>query len=786
MWRRQDSDKKGWTLRSILFGLFPGLFCFTFFFFSQPISQLGGEAPFRRSLRARPPTLTEAPASRPLDWPRGWGPLRERGVAPLWNTLRTDPRGRPLGTCGAREKDERANLLLITIDTLRADRLSCYSSPDLKTPNIDGLAQIGTLFSRAFAHTPTTLPSHANILLGVTPPTHGIRANAYFKVRPGSPTLPGYLNSYGYSSGAFVGGYPLDSKFGLGRDFDTYDDDFAGVGSKKRSVLERKAEAVIERALAWLRGQRPPWFLWIHCYDPHDPYEPPPPFDSRYKRQPYDGEVAYVDYSLGRLVSYLRENGGFDDTLVILTGDHGESLGEHGELTHGCFAYNATLWVPLIIVRPGGKSARADQPVSHIDLFPTICDLLRIDKPPFLQGVSLLPAMEGKTLPERPIYFESLDPHYSKGWAPLRGFIQGRDKFIESPIPELYDLDSDFVELKNLAKNSASAEARRQLSQIVKSLSLPGEMNPPQGIDREAQEKLKSLGYVSASSPQDSRKGSYGPEDDVKVLLPLYNRTLEAMDLYKKKRISEAVQLLEGIIAERGDFTIAYYDLAIIHKETGKLASALAVLKKGLEAAPENYDLFFEYASCLLASGQLEETIRLIGGNRFREMDYDPAIWLNLGVAHSSRGELESGIAAYEKALTLDPDSATTFNNLGAAYHHLALKTKDQTAFHKSIESFKKAIERDPDYASPYNGLGTAYRLSGNLDGAIFCWENALELNPDLDPVYYSLGLAYLEKGETPKGLEYLERYKSRTAHFLSPGERKKLEELIQKFRQKR
>jgi arylsulfatase A-like enzyme/Tfp pilus assembly protein PilF len=684
-----------------------------------------------------------------------------------------------------KNEGKRINLLLITIDTLRPDRLGCYSSPHLKTPNIDSMAEMGTLFSRAFAHTPTTLASHANMLLGVTPLSHGVRANAYFVVRQESTTLAGYLKSYGYSSGAFVGGYPLDSKFGLGRDFDAYDDDFAGLGYKKRAVLERRAEVVIDRALGWLRIQKSPWFLWVHCYDPHDPYEPPPPFDTPHKKQPYDGEVAYVDYSLGKLLSYLKENNGFDTTLVILTGDHGESLGEHGELTHGCFAYNATLWVPLIIILPGGKNGRVDQQVSHIDLFPTVCDVLQIDKPHFLQGVSLLPAMVGKALPKRPIYFESLDPHYSKGWAPLRGFIAGRDKFIDSPIPEHYNLDNDFAELKNLAEKKAMAEAAGQLGQIVRRLSPSDEMKRPERTDREALEKLGSLGYVSASSPQDSKKDNFGPEDDVKVLLPFYNRALEAMDLYRKAKTAEAVKLLEGIIAERKDFTTAHYDLALIYKETGKLTNALGVLKKGLAAVPENYDLFFEYTSCLLAAAQHDEVIKMMGTNRFREMDYDPAIWLNLGVAHSSRGDLENGIAAYEKALAIDQKNATVHNNLGAAYYYLSLKTEDQRAFHKSVESFKKSIELDADYASPYDGLGTAYRLAGNLDGAIYCWEKALELEPDLDQVYYSLGLTYFDKGETPKALECLKEYQKRSAHLLPLRERKKIEELIQKFRQK-
>ncbi len=245
------------------------------------------------------------------------------------------------------------NLLLITIDTLRPDRLSCYSSPYLKTPNIDSLAEKGFLFSRAFAHTPTTLSSHTNILLGVTPLYHGVRANANFVVPKEFLTLAGHLKSYGYSTGAIVGGYPLDSKFGLTQGFDTYDDDFTGSGPKKSALLERKAEAVVDKALSWLKERPSPWFLWIHCYDPHDPYEPPAPFSVQYKKQPYDGEVAYVDFALGKLLSYLQEHKLFGSTLIVLTGDHGESLGQHGELTHGYLAYNTTLWIPLIIVAPG-------------------------------------------------------------------------------------------------------------------------------------------------------------------------------------------------------------------------------------------------------------------------------------------------------------------------------------------------------------------------------------------------------------------------------------------------
>ena len=683
------------------------------------------------------------------------------------------------------KKEGRLNFLLITIDTLRPDRLSCYSSQHLKTPNIDGLSEKGILFSRAFAHTTTTLASHTNILLGLTPPYHGIHGNATFVVRKEFLTLAGHLKSFGYSTGAFVGGYPLASRFGLTQGFDIYDDDFARQDFKKPPVLGRKAEVVINKALRWLNTQESPWFLWIHCFDPHDPYMPSAPFNVQYKNQPYDGEVAYVDFTLGKLFSYMNENKLFDNTLLIFTGDHGESLGQHGELTHGYVAYNTTLWIPLIIVFPGANQSRVEQYVSHIDIFPTACDVLHIPKPPFLQGISLLPAMEGKNLPKRPIYFESMDPYYSKGWAPLYGFIDGREKYIESPIPELYDLQNDFDELTNLAERKELGGYKKQVEQIVKGLSSPEGIKAEERVDPETLEKLKSLGYVSSLSSPDSRKEVFGPEDDVKVLLPFYKRAIEAMDLYQNGKVKEGIEVLNGIIKERKDFYLAYYDLGIVYRETGRLKDALAVLKQGLERLPSNYEIFHNYVSYLLDAAQYDEVIKLVSEKKLRAMEYDPGIWLNLGVAYSNKADLENARMVYEKSLALDKKNPVIYNNLGWDYYYLTLKTKDQRIFQKCVESFKKAIELDPKYVSSYNGLGEAYRLADNLDGAIYCWEKALQLKPDFDQALYSLGLAYFDKGETAKALGYFTQYKERYSQLLTPEESKELDDLIQKCKQK-
>ncbi len=680
-------------------------------------------------------------------------------------------------------EEGRLNFLLITVDTLRADRLSCYSSEHLLTPNIDSLAEKGILFSRAFANTSTTLPSHANILLGTTPLYHGVRENANFIVREEFLTLAEHLKSYGYNTGAFVGAYPLDSRFGLAQGFDIYDDNYGFRKLQSVSYEQRKADVVVDNALEWLKSQDSPWFLWIHCFDPHDPYEPPEPFKTQYENHLYNGEVAFVDFVLGKIFRYMEENNYFDKTLTIFTGDHGESLGQHGEMTHGYFAYNTTTWIPLIIAFPDIKQGQVDQYVSHLDMFPTVCDVLRLEKPSFLQGVSLLPAIKGKKLSKKPIYFESMYPYYSRGWAPLKGFIYDREKFIDSPIPELFDLDEDFNELKNLAERKSLDRYRKQLERIIKIQSTPESYKAQKRTDRESLERLRSLGYVS--SFQISKKESFGPEDDVKILLPFHNKALRAMEHYKNGEVNEGIKLLKEIITERKDVDIAYYHLATLYKQKGRLKDALEVLKQGIENLPLSYEIFFAYVSDLLSAGQFDEVIKVFSEKSLRQTELDPAIWICLGVAYSSEGDFKKAITAYEKALSLDNRYPVIYNNLGSVYLSIFLQTKDKKAYQKSLENFKKAIELDPNYPSAYNGLGAVYRHVGNIDGAIYCWERALELSPDFDRALYNIGGAYLEKGNKVKALDYLNKYKDKYYHLLPQEKRRILDALIQKCRQK-
>ena len=672
----------------------------------------------------------------------------------------------------------KLNVLLITIDTLRADRLSCYGSQNPKTPNIDNLAERGMLFERAFANTSTTLPSHANILLGVTPNYHGVHENLNFVVNEKLLTLAEHLRNSGYATGAFVGAYPLDSRFGLAQGFDTYDDQYIRTYTKIFSSLERIAEDVIKGALEWLEGRTSPWFLWIHCWDPHVPYDPPEPFKTQYKEHPYEGEVAYVDLALGKLLDHMKENSLFDSTLIIFTGDHGESLGQHGEKTHGFFAYNSSIWIPLIISYPETGPSRAGHYVSHIDIFPTVCDVLGIEKPSFLQGISLLPALKGKKLPERPVYFESLYPYYSRGWAPLEGYIFEQKKFIDSPIPELYDLELDFDELNNLAERKKIPELKSQFKKIKDSLIPDEKVDAAQKVDRKTRERLASLGYISYV--QVIKKKHFSIHDDVKILLPYINKAEEAWELHKAGKSDEGIKLLRKIIEERNNMDVAYISLALIYHEKGDTEEAIAILEQGLSVLPSNYGIFIQYMELLTSAKKYDKVITSFEKMSIREAEYDPAIWNNLGVAYAKKGNFEEAIKAFKMGLSLDDELPGLNNNLADVYCSHGLQLNDSAVYSQCFEYYKKAIELDPEYPAPYYGLGHAYRQQGNLGGAIYCWEKALEADPDFSQAHFDLALAYLNSSNKAKAFDLLSEYKKRYYHLMTPAERERLDALIE------
>jgi arylsulfatase A-like enzyme/Flp pilus assembly protein TadD len=682
-------------------------------------------------------------------------------------------------SCAAGASAADLNVLLVTIDTLRADRLSCYSPEHVRTPRIDGLAARGILFERAFAHDPETLPSHTNILLGMTSLAHGVCENSKSIVAPEFLTLAELLKSSGYSTGAFVSGFPLDSRFGLNQGFDVYDDHYPAKPTPGELFSERRAEKTVAAALQWLSLPKGKWFCWVHLWDPHDPYAPPEPYLTQYADDPYAGEVAYVDAQLGLLFSELEKRQLLDKTLIILTGDHGESFGEHGESFHGYFAYDTTLRVPLIISAPGVKAARVKDAVSHVDIFPTVCDVIGLGKPADLQGESLLPFLRGRTRKAKPIYFEALESYLNRGWAPIRGLIENGKKYIDSPIPELYDLESDFDEAKNLASTTDLAPYRKRLQDVMKlGASSLATLSGRKTTDRDTLERLRSLGYAASRATR--LKSTYGPEDDLKTLLPLEQKVNLATRLQRQGKIAESVRLLEDVLKERKDFARAYDQLYEIYRSQGLVDDALQVFERTFEANADNFLFVSEYGIALVKNGRYGKGAEVLEGS-LRLYDQDAEVWNSLGIAYGKMGALEKAREDFGKALALAPEDAIFNDNVGALYVTMALKARDLDYARQSIPFFEKALAADPALASVYNGLAGAERLLDKRDEAIANWEKAVALNPSFDLPMYNLAVAYLEKGDKAKAFEYCQKYLQARGANITLDERREINAIIQK-----
>ena len=404
------------------------------------------------------------------------------------------------------------NVVLITIDTLRADHVGCYGDNQIKTPNIDSLAADGARFERAFAVVPVTLPSHSSMLTGTFPMLSGMHDFSGNKLSPLQPTIASLLKQAGYQTGAVIASAVLDSRFGLNQGFDFYYDhfDFSRLNEANLDEMERPGNVVADVTLDWLaKNSQKKFFLWMHLYDPHFPYNPPEPYRKEYAAQPYDGEIAFADEQVGRLLRFLKEKGLYQNTLIVLAGDHGESLGEHREKTHGFFIYNATMHVPLIIRLPENAFAGRTVPdlVSLVDLMPTVLGVVGVNVPSQVQGRSLMPQLHGEPIDrDRVLYGETFLPRIHFNWSELRGIENPRYHFIDAPRPELYDLANDPGEVHNLApdKKAVAAELHARLNVVIRDFSAGKEMAEKTGLDPALMERLKSLGYAGFSGGSNS------------------------------------------------------------------------------------------------------------------------------------------------------------------------------------------------------------------------------------------------------------------------------------------
>jgi len=565
--------------------------------------------------------------------------------------------GDRLARQGGRGAAAGFNVLLVTVDTLRADRLGCYGREGARTPAIDGLASHGVLFEQATAGTPITLPSHATIMTGLDAPEHGVRHNGTFRLAEERLTLAEVLRERGYATAAFVGAFVLDERYGLAQGFDRYDDAVHPRDADETAMgryNERPADEVTDAVLGWLDepgdASRRPFLVWAHYFDPHAPYDPPQPFAATFAGDPYQGEVAFTDAEIGRLLRELERRGLRERTLVVLTADHGEGLGQHGEPTHADLIYDSTLRVPLIFSNPvlfPEAIVVSDRLAALVDLFPTLLDLLGLPvEAERLAGRRLFTAGAD---PERAAYIETLAPLLDYGWAPLHGLRRLRDKFIAAPTPEYYVLRDDPGELRNRYGGAEAAALEARLAGLLErwpsALEALGEERP---LDREERERLAALGYVRpAARPREAGLR------DPKEMMALWGRMYAAGEASLRGEHDTAAREIQQVLREDPGSAKAWYTAVRIFERAGDPGRAEACLRRALQLRPraEGWVLLARYA---LNRGARDEFERALAEAE-RLDPSDGGIYIGRGHARAMDGRYEEALAEFERAVEVDP-----------------------------------------------------------------------------------------------------------------------------------
>lgn len=601
-----------------------------------------------------------------------------------------------------RSLPKSTNVLLITIDTLRYDRIGILSDNlHVKTPNLDALARRSVVFTRAFAHDPLTRPSHANIMTGTMPPYHGVIDNPGFFLENRFLTLAEYLLEKKYETAAFTSAIVLNSQSGFSQGFNLYND----YGNDEEvfmdpKTLERNAGVMTKLALEWIADQKQRWFCWLHLFDPHDPYEPPEPYRTQYANDPYSGEVAYVDAQLGLLFDNLEKRGLLDKTIIVVASDHGEALGEKGERTHGFFAYNNTLHIPLFLYYPGIGPNMVKENVCHADIFPTILSLLGLPIPDHIQGESLLPIVADEKRRNTRIFFESMAPHNGMDAAPLRGYIEGDIKFFDLPTKEVYDINADYGEEKNLAHKFDIPEMVKNINRLKSELKGRGTKQDLEGKNAEILPYLRTLGYI-AGTP--SRRKEYGVGDDPKALHPLILQLRQAIKEAQMGDLDSAVKKIQTVIHIRPTYVSAYASLAKLFYSHNKIGEAIAVLEEGLERNPDNIILTGHLGIMFFLAKQYKDAVKVLDDCTSRAR-FNPEYFNYLGLAYMNLRKFELAKKAFNQALGIDSSIVAVYNNLG--YLHLMhyLETKDKKELYLSLKNFDKALKFDPARPSLIKG----------------------------------------------------------------------------------
>ena len=644
------------------------------------------------------------------------------------------------------------NVLLITLDTTRADHLGCYGSSQAATPNLDRLALEGVRFARAYCPAPLTLPSHSSIMTGLYPATHGVRNNGH-DLAPKWRTLAEILKGHGFATAAFVSSFSVDSRFGIGRGFDVYDDTFQPQAPLKGANAERRAEETFARFSRWLDKSGPDrFFAWVHYYDPHLPYDPPSPYKEGSPGRPYDGEIAYMDHYVGAVLQALEAKGLRGKTLVVVAGDHGEGLGDKVETGHGIFLYDETLRVPLLFHNAGAfpRPRAVESAVRLVDVAPTILETLGLGaEAAGMDGQSLLPRIKDKSPADLDCLIESFYPRENFGWSELVGIVSGPWKYILAPRPELYDLKSDPGEKTDLAGSSPAKadELRKKLEEELLRLSAPpGATGGQAAVRTDDRERLRSLGYVNFAPAKPGAAAVPDPKDKI-GLLKLVQQA-QAFEL--AENFAEAERVYGQIIAEIPDSPESYVNLAIAQARQERFDRALETLGRGLARLPDSEVLLVRLGHTYLVSGKpgeaLEAMEKVLAFNP-RSVD---ALTVAAGILDATGRKAEAR-ATYERALAVEPES----RHLRTSY---AANLASTGSLKEAIAVYERLIADFPDEQAFYQFAGIAHSYLGEYDRAIDLLRQALAIRPT--PVgFFNLAVAYEKRGDLKEAAEALRMY---------------------------
>ncbi|MBA3912961.1 MAG: sulfatase-like hydrolase/transferase [Acidobacteriales bacterium] len=638
---------------------------------------------------------------------------------------------------GTAPKAAKTNVILITVDTVRADHLGCYGYKNISTPTIDSLATEGTLYERAISQVPLTWPSHTAILTGTYPFQNGVQDFTGAPLAPKFRTVAQAFQQHGYATGAVVSAFVLDRSWGLGRGFDFYDDTFSSetFEAKDIGLVDRRAAESVDHTLAWLKkNQARPFFFWLHLYDPHSPYDPPEPYRSLYRGHPYDGEIAYADHELGRLTAWLKSAGLYSRTALVLASDHGESLGDHGEKEHGFFIYNSTVHVPLI-VKPAGASGKRKMvkgPVETIAIAPTLLQLAGVrDVIQSQFQVKPLPLDDADT---PGAYSETFYPFSSFGWSPLHAVETDQYHYIESPSPELYDLSTDAGEEHDLLPGRAAvASVLKQSVEQRLALHTESTTGGQAAISPDAANKLRALGYFSYRSPVSADALKSGLADPKQKLWE-FNAILEAADAFQLKDYAKGSELLRQVSEKDPALYIVPFmagEAAIKRQDWNEAALQL---RRCLELNADFDQAMTGLARALTKQGHSDEAKMWLE----KALKYNPdnyRAWYELGVIQSN-AEPHAALSSYTRAAAIQPRFPPLERDLGILQYRLG--EYEQAARHLAA-----AVQMGIKEAPIYNFLGICYSRTGRLNDAVANYKSALAVDDDLAEAHLNLAYAY-------------------------------------------